>query len=109
MSTTGCGTIRRAWCTTGLRTRVSRFRATHRSSWPSARAHAEATGTAPALVPTTATTDARAFVSNGIPAVCLGPLAESIHGIDERVHVPSIVTTAETLALLVRDWCGVVA
>jgi acetylornithine deacetylase len=56
--------------------------------------------------PTTATTDARAFVGAGIPTACIGPLAERIHGIDERVYLPSVVQTAQVLALLVRDWCG---
>ena len=74
-----------------------------------AAAHAATTGGAPALVPTTATTDARAFVELGVPTVCYGPHAERIHGIDERVHLPSMTTTAQTLALLVRDWCGVTA
>jgi acetylornithine deacetylase len=74
-----------------------------------AAAHLAATGVEPARVPTTATTDARVFVESGIPAVCLGPLAEAIHGVDERVHLPSVVTTARTLATLVRDWCGVTA
>jgi acetylornithine deacetylase len=74
-----------------------------------AAAHLAATGVEPALVPTTATTDARVFIESGIPAVCLGPLAEAIHGVDERVHVPSVVATARTLATLVRDWCGVTA
>lgn len=72
-----------------------------------AAAHAACAGGAPALVPTTATTDARAFVELGVPTVCYGPLAERIHGVDERVHLPSVTTTAQTLALLVRDWCGV--
>lgn len=71
------------------------------------RAHEAVAGTSPALVPTTATTDARVFVESGIPAVCYGPLAERIHGVDERVHLPSVTETARTLALLVRDWCGV--
>ncbi len=56
--------------------------------------------------PTTATTDARAFVGQGIPTACIGPYAERIHGVDERVHLPSVVQTAQVLALLVRDWCG---
>jgi acetylornithine deacetylase len=57
--------------------------------------------------PTTATTDARAFVGEGIPTACIGPYAERIHGVDERVFLPSVVQTAQVLALLVRDWCGV--
>ena len=63
-------------------------------------------GVAPALVPTTATTDARAFLWAGTPAVCYGPWAENIHGIDERVHLPSVTTAAQVLAVFVRDWCG---
>jgi acetylornithine deacetylase len=57
--------------------------------------------------PTTATTDARAFVGEGMPTACIGPYAEHIHGVDERVHLPSVVQTAQVLAILVRDWCGV--
>ena len=56
--------------------------------------------------PTTATTDARAFIGQGIPAACIGPHAEHIHGVDERVHLPSVMQTAQVLALVVRDWCG---
>ena len=74
-----------------------------------AAAHLKATDTEAALVPTTATTDARVFVESGIPAVCFGPHAESLHGVDERVYVPSVVATARVLATLVRDWCGVTA
>jgi acetylornithine deacetylase len=67
----------------------------------------EAVAGTPAVTgPTTATTDARAFVASGVPAVCIGPHAERIHGVDERVFVPSVVQTAQVLALLVRDWCG---
>ncbi len=65
------------------------------------------TGAAPAPFASTATTDARTFHLHGAtPAICFGPHAENIHSVDERVHLPSIVTTAQTLALLVRDWCG---
>jgi acetylornithine deacetylase len=71
-----------------------------------ARAWERLTGTAPEHAATTATTDARAFIQHGIPAVCLGPHAEAIHGVDERVLWPSVVQTAQALALFVRDWCG---
>jgi acetylornithine deacetylase len=63
-------------------------------------------GTAPALRATTATTDARHFVRSGIPAICFGPWAEDIHGIDERVSMTSLVEVATVLAHFVRDWCG---
>jgi acetylornithine deacetylase len=64
-------------------------------------------GERPRLEASTATTDARTFVLYGdTPAVCFGPRAESIHSMDERVHLPSMVQTAQALALFVRDWCG---
>jgi acetylornithine deacetylase len=67
-----------------------------------------ATGTRPPLLASTATTDARTFQLYGnTPAVCFGPLADNEHGVDERVHVPSIVSTAQALALFIADWCGV--
>jgi CheY-like chemotaxis protein len=64
-------------------------------------------GERPRLEASTATTDARTFVLYGdTPAVCFGPRAERIHSMDERVHLPSMVQTAQALALFVRDWCG---
>jgi acetylornithine deacetylase len=63
-------------------------------------------GTAPALVATTATTDARHFVARGIPAICFGPEAEDIHGIDERVSLTSVVEVARVLARFLMAWCG---
>ena len=71
-----------------------------------ADAHERLTGAAAPAMATTATTDARAFVQHGIPAVCLGPHAEAIHGVDERVLWPSVVQTAQVLAFFIRDWCG---
>jgi len=65
-------------------------------------------GTRPGLVASTATTDARTFHLYGdTPAICFGPRAERIHSIDERVHLPSMLSTAQAVALFVRDWCGV--
>ena len=64
-------------------------------------------GAAPPLFASTATTDARTFHLYGAtPAICFGPYAERIHSVDERVHLPSVVQTAQALALLIRDWCG---
>jgi acetylornithine deacetylase len=71
-----------------------------------ADAYAAVHGERPALQATTATTDARHFVRRGIPAICFGPRAEQIHGIDERVSVRSMVEVARVLAHFVRDWCG---
>jgi acetylornithine deacetylase len=68
---------------------------------------ARATGQRPPIFASTATTDARTFQLYGdTPAVCFGPLAESEHGVDERVHVPSITATAQSIALFIADWCG---
>ncbi|HET9311139.1 MAG TPA: ArgE/DapE family deacylase [Actinomycetota bacterium] len=64
-------------------------------------------GTPPALVATTGTTDAAVFGNVAdIPAVCFGPYAEAAHGVGERVYLPSVVQTAQVLGLFVRDWCG---
>ena len=75
-----------------------------------AAASARVTGEEPALFSSTATTDARTFHLYGdTPAVCFGALAERLHGVDERVHLPSITPTAQALALFIADWCGVTA
>lgn len=39
------------------------------------------------------------------PAVCFGPHAENVHGIDERVHLPSVLQASQALALFIADWC----
>jgi acetylornithine deacetylase len=73
-------------------------------------AHTQATGRTPVVAASTATTDAgQLWLHGGTPAVCLGPHAEGIHGVDERVYLPSMVETAQTLALFIRDWCGLTA
>jgi acetylornithine deacetylase len=64
-------------------------------------------GAHPPLLASTATTDARTFqLYGGTPAVCFGPTAEHEHGVDERVHLPSVVETAQAIALFIADWCG---
>lgn len=69
-------------------------------------AYASVHGSAPRLEATTATTDARHYVRHGIPAVCFGPRAERIHGIDERVSLSSLAEVARVLAAFVPMWCG---
>lgn len=71
-------------------------------------AYARLHGERPPALATTATTDARHFVREGIPAVCFGPRGEQIHGIDERVSLRSVVESAQVLGLFIRDWCGLV-
>jgi len=71
--------------------------------------YARVEGAAPELVATTATSDARLFLLEGIPAVCFGPWAENVHAVDERVNIPSMISAAQVLAVFIRDWCGVSA
>lgn len=69
--------------------------------------HAEVTGQGIEPYASTATTDCRFFQLYGrIPATCYGPVAENIHGIDERVSIDSMMEVAEVLALFMADWCG---
>jgi acetylornithine deacetylase len=63
-------------------------------------------GVAAPRLATTATTDARHFVRRGIPAVCFGPRAEEVHGIDERVSIASMIQSAKIIAAFIQDWCG---
>jgi acetylornithine deacetylase len=72
-----------------------------------AASYAGVHGAPPAYEATTATTDARHFVRRGTPAVCFGPRAEEIHGIDERVSLSSVADVARVLARFVVQWCGV--
>lgn len=69
--------------------------------------HAEVTGEVIEPYASTATTDCRFFQLYGeTPATCYGPVAENIHGIDERVSIDSMMEVAEVLALFIADWCG---
>lgn len=52
--------------------------------------------------------DAAVFAVHGnIPSLVYGPIAENIHGIDERVSLSSLKRVTKTLALFAADWCGV--
>ncbi len=70
-------------------------------------AYQQATGRQAPVLASTATTDARSFyLYADSPTVCFGPHAEGIHGVDERVFLPSVIETAQALGLFIRDWCG---
>ena len=72
-----------------------------------AELHCKVTGTECTDLASTATTDARFFQVYGrTPATCYGPLAENIHGIDERVSIQSMMEVGEVLALFMANWCG---
>ena len=61
-------------------------------------AHLQTHGKAAAPYGLGATTDARYYLNQyDVPAVCYGPRAVDIHGIDERVELQSIVDGAKTL------------
>jgi len=70
-----------------------------------ADAHRAAHGEAVAEVAMASTTDARLYVNDfDVPALCYGPVAHDIHGIDESVELSSIVAGARTLARFIADW-----
>ncbi|WP_249978499.1 ArgE/DapE family deacylase [Vreelandella olivaria] len=52
----------------------------------------------------TCTTDLRAFHQAGVPGTCYGPIADAIHGVDERVNIESIRQTLKAYALFMCRW-----
>jgi acetylornithine deacetylase len=72
-----------------------------------AAAHEAAHGVRPRATPMASTTDARLYLNDfGVPALCYGPTAHDIHGIDESVELSSIVEGARTLARFIAGWYG---
>jgi acetylornithine deacetylase len=64
-------------------------------------------GEPPALIASTATTDARQWALYAdTPAVCFGPHGENIHSADERVWLPSVLQASQALAWFIAQWCG---
>ena len=71
------------------------------------RAHHRVTGDELQSMPITATTDARFFgLYADTPALVYGPIAESIHGFNERVKLESVRRVTQSIALFIADWCG---
>ncbi|RLB18270.1 MAG: acetylornithine deacetylase [Deltaproteobacteria bacterium] len=55
----------------------------------------------------TCTTDLRVFTLFGSgQATCYGPVAENIHGANERVNIGSVIHVAKVYALFLARWCG---
>ena len=50
--------------------------------------------------------DTRFFAHRGTPAVTFGPQTQRIHSYDEWVSIESTIKTAETIAVMLIDWCG---
>jgi acetylornithine deacetylase len=70
-----------------------------------AGAHVAVHGVRPSTKPVASTTDARLYLNGfGVPALCYGPVAHDIHGIDESVELSSIVAGARTLARVLASW-----
>lgn len=70
-----------------------------------AAAHRAVHGEPPLATPVPSTTDARLYLNGfGVPALCYGPIAHDIHGIDESVELSSIVAGARTLARVLEAW-----
>lgn len=71
-----------------------------------ASCHQELAGEMPAEYISTCTTDLRAFHHFGRSQhTCFGPVAESIHGVDECVEIESVIHTAKVYALFLAKWC----
>jgi len=69
-------------------------------------AHKQWRGTEPEQLRCTATTDVRFFnLYYDIPATCYGPVAENIHGVDERVSVDSMQRVTEVMCSIIETWC----
>lgn len=72
------------------------------------KAHTAVTGEMLERFSVTATTDARFFgLYADTPALVYGPVAEAIHGFDERVNLESVRRVTQSIALFTADWCGV--
>ncbi len=71
------------------------------------RNHEQVFGEALAARALTGTTDARFFgLYAGMPALVYGPIAENIHGFDERVSLDSCRRVTKAIARFIADWCG---
>jgi acetylornithine deacetylase len=73
-----------------------------------ARAHEAATGRALQSFMTAGYLDTRVHaLYDRVPALCYGPVGQSIHGFDERVELASVKRITAAMALFVAEWCGV--
>lgn len=72
-----------------------------------AKAHKESSGSELEDSAFTGYLDAAVFTVYGAcPSLVYGPVAENIHGYDERVSLSSIRRVTKTIALFVAEWCG---
>ncbi len=74
-----------------------------------ASCHQDLSGELPKEYISTCTTDLRAFHHFGRSQhTCFGPVAKSIHGVDECVEIESIIHTAKVYALFLAKWCQLI-
>jgi acetylornithine deacetylase len=72
-----------------------------------AAAHETATGRPLETFMTAGYLDTRVYaLCDRIPALCYGPIAQNIHGFDERVNLPSVQRITAAIALFIAEWCG---
>ncbi|KAJ4296363.1 hypothetical protein N0V90_006408 [Kalmusia sp. IMI 367209] len=70
-------------------------------------AHQQASGMQLESVTMPAYLDTRIFsLFQKIPALCYGPVGESLHGFDERVSIGSVQRVTTAIALFIAEWCG---
>jgi acetylornithine deacetylase len=50
--------------------------------------------------------DSRFVAYFNMPALCTGPVADGLHGIDESVDLESVVKLTKILTLFILEWCG---
>ncbi len=71
------------------------------------RAHERAVGSALQSFMTAGYLDTRVHaLYDRVPALCYGPIAQAIHGFDERVSLASVRRCTTAMALFVAEWCG---
>ncbi|MDX1971229.1 MAG: ArgE/DapE family deacylase [Candidatus Sumerlaeia bacterium] len=69
-------------------------------------AHQRLRGAEPAVLNSTATTDVRFYNEYyGMPATCYGPVAQNIHGVDEKISLHSMQRCSEVIGHFIADWC----
>jgi acetylornithine deacetylase len=72
-----------------------------------ARAHQAATGKPLESFTTVAYLDARVYaLYDKVPALCYGPTARHVHGVDECVSLESVRRSTTAMALFIAEWCG---
>ena len=94
-----------AICASGFKARGYQLAADDPLAERVAASHEAAHGERPRAKRLASTTDARIYLNDfAVPALCYGPIAHDIHGIDESVELSSVVAGARTLARFIGTW-----